>query len=93
MIAKDNMHLLNSTEKGWTYILFKDCVTLVQNPRKIYKMTTFIDATYQRLSVQTKEKLVAASNVTLTTDAWTKTINTIGYLGMIIFHIMKKFVR
>lgn len=79
MIAKDNMPL-NSTDKPGLQYFLKTTVPLYSIPGR-NKITTLIDAKYDHLSKTMREKLGAASSITLTADVWTETMNTIGYLG------------
>ncbi|XP_011685763.1 PREDICTED: zinc finger BED domain-containing protein 1-like [Wasmannia auropunctata] len=80
MIVKDNMPL-NSTDKSGLQYFVNTAIPLYNIPGR-NKITALIDAKYDYLSGLMKEKLTAASNITLTADVWTEIMNTIGYLGI-----------
>ncbi|XP_018396282.1 PREDICTED: zinc finger BED domain-containing protein 1-like [Cyphomyrmex costatus] len=82
MIVKDNMPL-NSTDKPGLKYFMKTAIPLYNIPGR-NKITSLIDVKYDYLSGVTKEKLRTALSITLTTDVWTETMNTIGYLGLTV---------
>jgi len=80
MLVKDNMPLW-STEKDGFKLLMKTVAPKYKIPSR-KTITKLISSKYDVLSTQIKNKLSLVENITLTTDIWTDTINTKGYLGM-----------
>jgi len=52
------------------------------------EVNQFICSKFNVLSFQVKKKLSLIENITLTTDAWTDTINTKSFLGMTAAHYL-----
>lgn len=82
MIVKDNLPLSSTEKEGLRYFLG---ITLPHyKPPKKTAMTNALEQKYKILSELAKSRLAKATDLTITTDIWTETMNTQGYLGLTI---------
>ncbi|XP_015118442.1 zinc finger BED domain-containing protein 1-like [Diachasma alloeum] len=82
MIAKDDLPLSATEKEGFRYLM-----SIVAPNYEVPKKTSITRATeenYKVLSGIVKSKLAKAENLTLTTDIWTETMSTRGFLGLTI---------
>ncbi|CAH1114843.1 unnamed protein product [Psylliodes chrysocephalus] len=80
MLAKDTLPL-NTVEKEGFKNLMKVTVPLYKIPGRS-KMTNMVDEKYNILSYKMKEIIKNVTNISLSTDVWTDTLNTRSFLGL-----------
>ncbi|KAJ8961313.1 hypothetical protein NQ314_005962, partial [Rhamnusium bicolor] len=80
MIAKDNIPLKSTDKEGFKFLM-KTIAPLYKMPGR-NSVTQLIDTKYEALSLLIKNRLRRVEDITLTTDLWTETLNTIGFLGV-----------
>lgn len=79
-IAVDNLPLNSTDKKGLQYLMKSICPHYTMPGRKT--ITKLLDEKYDCAANILKNKLKEAKSVCLTTDVWTDTMNTRGYLGL-----------
>ncbi|XP_015121184.1 zinc finger BED domain-containing protein 1-like [Diachasma alloeum] len=82
MMAKDDLPLSATEKEGFRYLM-----SVVAPNYEVPKKTSITRATeekYKVLSGIVKSKLAKVENLTLTTDIWTETMSTRGFLGLTI---------
>ena len=86
MIAKDKMPISTVGKEGFQ--TFLKCVAPLYKIPDRKKITSLIENKYEAISSIVKQELSKVSNVSITTDAWTDSLNNQSYLGVTCHYIM-----
>ncbi|XP_011880238.1 PREDICTED: zinc finger BED domain-containing protein 1-like [Vollenhovia emeryi] len=88
MIAKDNLPLATVEKEGFKTFM-KVVAPLYKIPSR-KTMTSLIEEKYEFLSSMIKTQISDITNLCLTTDIWTDTLNTKSFLGLTAHYISKE---
>lgn len=82
MITKDNCPLSTCEDEGFLNLM-KTTVPLYKVPSR-NTVTALLDDRFEHFHDKAKKKLEKQKAITLTTDIWTDTLNSISYLGLTV---------